>query len=636
MGRIAALVRKELEQHVAVLLGIALFLPACWALLLLGVFAAPTTVTYVEVHATMTRFFVVLTGLAIANRLVVAEYHGRTQLFLEALPIGRLEVFFVKLGLGLVMLETVALGSLGATLLVASLREPIDAPFVAILAARTSAFALFVWCFFFTMGLLGRLRFAIYLALLMLLLFIGTSTELELLRFGPIALVAEDFPLERTRLPTSALLETLTFSAAWIALALVLAVMREGSIAETLAKRMSQREKVTIGMIFFAALMAIGRLDPPNERPPFELPEAGVARSSSLPIEVTYGEGDTRADAEALIARLEPELAALRDALGWELLPTIRVALAERLDGSTFEPVELGEDDGVLVRANYVRGPEWDEDAFVSEIVGRAIDAHTGGRALWEPIEWPRDGIATWWPHRDDPTLPDVIVLRALWATRERGPDAARLHAWDRTLQREGERIGAALAGTGIQTIEETRGKDAVLALGRALFGEELPDDSRAVVSAWLSPTPEVLHDTTGLSEDELVQRWTGWLRAARARPPLAASIGGLPYGEATLSFERADDGALPTLVARVTLDRAPSPGTTVSLLHLGIGPFDDYVWPWEPQRDERAWPEGERTLEIRLPGRYGGAQRAWVSLDVEGTPLGIAARVAHARLEAP
>lgn len=643
MRRISSLVWKELAQHGAVLAALALFLAGCWALLMLLLLAAPATVTYVEVHATMMRFFVVLTGLALGNRLVVAEYQGRTQLFLEALPIGRLELLSVKLVLGLAMMELVALGSMLATLAVAATREPIDPAFVAILGARTAIYTLFLWSWFFAMGFVGRLRFPIYLAIALVLIYLSSATELELARFGPIALVAEDFPLERTELPIEALLVTLGLSAAWIVLAMVLASLREGSIAEALAKRMSMREMVTIGLVFFAALIGWGELSPPNERPPFRFPDAGVARSASLPIEVMYVRDEALPDAEALIARLEPELGALRDALGWEVLPTIRVALADRLDGATFEPVVVGEDDGVMLRANFRRGPEWDEDAFVSEVVARAIDDHTGGRALWEPIEWPRDGISTWWPHRDEATLPDAIVLRALWATRSRGPDAARLHAWDRTLQYEGERVGAALAGTGIQALEDARGASAVIALGRALFGDEVPDDSRAVVRAWLRPTPEVLHESTGLSEAELVSAWTAWLVEARTRRELAPAIGALPHGEASLAFEQDETLSVPALVARITLDRPPATGTTVSLLHLGIGPFDEYVWPWEPQREERAWPcapsgECERTIEIRLPGRYGTGQRAWVSLDVEGTPLGVGvgARVAHERLEAP
>lgn len=639
MRRVAAIVVKDLAQHGVVLVTVLGFLGLCWALITLTVLLQPATVTYLEAHATVTRFLVPLAGLALGNRLVVAEYQGRTQLFLEALPIGRLEVLAAKLLLGLVALETIALGSLAATLAVAGAREPIDALFVAILAARTSVLVLFLWSWFFAMGLLGRLRLAIYLAIGLVVAILASTTELELARFGPIALVADDFPLERTRWPTSALLVTLALSAGWLALAAVLASLREGSVAEALAKRMSLREQVTIGAFLVGALITWGELADPTARPPYRFPDDRVVRSRSLPIEIMYAPGeDARDDAEVLLARLERELGALREGLGWDRLPTIRVALAERLDGATFEPVEVGEDDGVLLRANYLREtPEWSEDAFVSEVVGRAIDDRTGGRALWEPIEWPRDGIAAWWPYRDRESLPDPIVLRALWATRERGPDAARLASWDRTLQREGERVGAGLAASGIQTLEDARGKDAVLALGRALYSDAPPDDFRAVVYGWTHPLPETLREATGLSERELIAAWTAWLRAQRARAELAPAIGALPYGEASVAFEPGEDGAQ-VLVGRAALGRAPSgsEGRTGSLLHLGIGPFDEYVWPHEPLREERAIGAGERTLEIRVAGRYGSGERVWASLDLEGTPLGVPARLAHARLEVP
>ncbi|AKF05417.1 ABC transporter permease [Sandaracinus amylolyticus] len=630
MKRIAALALKDLAEHAVALAMLVLFMGVAWALLSLIVLAQPATVTYLEVHASLMRFFLPVAGLALGNRLVVAEYHGRTQRFLESLPLGRADVILVKLALGVLVIEALALGSLGATLVLAITREAIDARFVAIIAARTATYALFGMCWFTAMGMLGRLRVPLYIAIGVAFALVANGTELEVSRFGPIALVADDFVLERTRWPVEPLLVTLALAAGWALLAIGLATVREGSVAETLAKRMSLREGVTLVIVVIAILIAWMRLSPPNQRPPYEWEDGGVLRAGDAPIEIMYGLEDARPDAEALMARLRRELPPLRDAMGWAQLPTVRVALSERLDGSTFERVTLGEDDGILVRANYRRGPEWDEDALLSELVGLVIDDATGGRALWEPIEWPRDGIAAWWPRRDEPELPETIELRALWATRERGPDASRLRAWDRTIQREGERVAGALAAVGIDVLEEQRGRDAVFALGRALYGHEPPDDFRAVVHGWLHPLSRTLREAAGIDERALIEAWYARLASLRASHRGAW----MPRVEARIDVETAD--GLPTIVARATLDRPPPPGATVSLAHFDDGPFDDFVWPWEPQREERAWPDGERSIEMRLPGRYGPGSRVWVALDLEGTPLGAPMRLAEARVEVP
>ena len=171
---------KELRQHAVTFLLLALFLGFTWSLLALGVILAPDTVTWLEVHAEFLRFFTVVSALALGNRLVVAEYHARTQIFLEALPLRRVEMLLVKLSLGLFVLGGAAFLSLGVTMALASFREPIDAVFASILCIRTLVFVLFLWFWFFAMGLLGRLRALVYVVTFLLLGIVMTTTELEL------------------------------------------------------------------------------------------------------------------------------------------------------------------------------------------------------------------------------------------------------------------------------------------------------------------------------------------------------------------------------------------------------------------------------------------------------------------------
>jgi len=101
-----ALVRKELGEHGWVLT-IAL---AFDALALTAVSAAAADVGRM---AAVVRFAAVagpLNALVVANRLFAREYGGRTQLFLEVLPISRARVFATKwlLGCGFIALTTLA------------------------------------------------------------------------------------------------------------------------------------------------------------------------------------------------------------------------------------------------------------------------------------------------------------------------------------------------------------------------------------------------------------------------------------------------------------------------------------------------------------------------------------------------
>lgn len=635
MKRLAALTLKDIAQHGWAIGALALFLPLAWGLVMLATLGQPATVTYFEAHLWFMRIFLPLAAIVIGNRLVVAEYHGRTQLYLEALPIGRFDVVFVKWVLGALVVCGFAMLSMIATATVASTREPLDPTFLALIGTRTAIFALGAWSYFFVMGFLGRARIPIYLATGVALGLIASQTELELARFGPFAMVAHDMVLERSRWPWPEIGVASGVIAGWLALAVILASLREGGLAEVLARPMSQREKVAIGIALVVIMVAAGKLDPPNQREPYDFPDDSVVRSATIPVEVFYAEEPLRAEAEALIARLDRELPPLRDALGLEALPPVHVMISERLEGGTIEPVTVGEDDGVAVRANFRRGPEWDEDAFVGEIVGRVLDDHTDGRAYFEPYGWLRDGFSEHWPHRDR-ALPRSIILRALFATRARGIDRDRLRRWDLWREREGWEATEALAATGIAALTEARGRDAVIALARDVFGERPPDDSRPTLGAWLRPMPARIRERVGIEEAELVAIWSAWTEAHRSSAP--RELAQLARAQASIEIVETESG-LRDLVARVrTLEPLPE-GSTVSLQHLPLGPFDRDVWPWEPIPEDRAWPPGAREIEIRVSGRYGRGGRAWAVIDVAlpasigvGAPL----RLAYARLEVP
>src|SRR5690606_35899066 len=155
-----ALLRKELSEHGAVL-GVTALLAALVLFALLVQAESELGGRFVG----LTRFsmlFGFLIPIVLANRLLVREYAGRTQLFLETLPLGRARAFATKWLLGCVLsmltavlawawtvetiVETEALG----------LRDAL-APLPAVLTFWFTA-----WCFASMAGMLGRYRYVVW------------------------------------------------------------------------------------------------------------------------------------------------------------------------------------------------------------------------------------------------------------------------------------------------------------------------------------------------------------------------------------------------------------------------------------------------------------------------------------------
>jgi hypothetical protein len=650
--RLGTLLGKELRHHAAVIGLVLLLLPLGWVFFLLAALGAPTTVSYTEVHVSFMRVLLVPLGFAVGNRLVVSELYGRTQLFLEALPIGRYEPFVVKWALGAAILVGAALASLAAAILVASVREPIDAGFVVSLLSRTTIFTLTLWSFLFTMGLLGKLRVPIYLVLGLALLVLAETTELELLRFGPFALIGPDLPLSRAGVPWSEALVSLAIAAAFGGAGLALLSVREGSVQEVLSKPMSSRELAMVGIASVGILVVWSGLQPAPQPSPYLMSGEHVVRARSVPLVVGHAGEDTRAAAEDLVARLEPSLVALQGAMGWSALPEARVVLRTSLDGRTFEVARLRAGDGALVRANFRPEARPDLEGLEAALVRALLDDRSNGRARFEPQAWVRAGFPLWWarcgPHRGAPSPCELSVERraiaqlALHAAGDggagRGVDRARIAAWDSLREEEGERVAESLAATGIATLARLAGTEAPARLARSLFSRWVDDDSRVVLTTLFSPIDARLHEAAGIDEVALFRSWREDLAADRAARPVSALLGrASPRPSARVEIEPRE-GSQRVITVDVEVPWADTEGVVVTVLTEALAPFDRVVEPWEPRRDDFVLGPGEHARRIELTGRVARGDRVLVLVDVEDAEGGIGAptRVAATRRDVP
>ena len=649
MRRLQALLGKELRQHALAGAGLGACLAAASLIMLMGAWMNDETVSLMVAHAGFL-FFVTLAALVLANRLVVTEYYGRTQLFVEALPLARWEMVAVKYVLGLALLLLAAALSLGVTALLAATREAIDARFLGIVGARTGSYVFFIWSFFFGMGLIGRFRVPIYLALLIVLFFVDDMTAFQVEHFGPLAVLDNHtLPFEREVMPVRAVLETLAWGAGWTILAFALALIYEGSVAEALARRMSQREKSLIAILFVAAMLAFFWADERRDKEPYAFELDEVARSETSPIEILYLLPELRDDAEALLGRLETDLESLSALLGWQTLPGVHVSYGPSLDAGLYDEADLWENEGILVRVNFRSGDGWDPRDFSAHVVGLVLDEVTRGRAGFEPKAWLRDAFALWWSVRgpeSDAALasPDLElacrsgfapVLRALWATREEPLDEEQVVAWRRTRERLGEDLAEAVAVTGLLVLEQRQGRDAVESLAREVFGRQPPRDARELLYEWRNPMPTVFRRATGIDWLDLVASWSAELQRLRDEASCRAALAEIPEPEVELRVEPAE-GTARDVVYSFRFASPPPPGTLVTMLHDRLSAFDYEIERRDLRRVEKLWPAGETEASWRLPGLYSQGSRAFLALEIESTTLRCPIRLYAERWEIP
>ena len=161
-----ALVRKEVREHWLVL-SLVLVLDAITLLGMLireadkgGRFSG--LVQFLQVLG-------VVSALVVANRVFVREYAGRTQLFLEVLPIGRARVWATKWLLGWSYLAALTLAAWVAAWMRALRTEVISTHDALLVLLSVGSFMLVVWGFASMAGMLGRHRYTAWIALLCLI-----------------------------------------------------------------------------------------------------------------------------------------------------------------------------------------------------------------------------------------------------------------------------------------------------------------------------------------------------------------------------------------------------------------------------------------------------------------------------------
>lgn len=615
----ATLVRKELRQHWAALLVLALLTLAGYGLILAAFSMADQTGSVFESLRVFVMILVVLAGLVLCHRLVVVEYAARTQLFLEALPVARWRMVAVKYGLGLLVIGGIVAFGLGLACVLGASREALTVRFVAILAARALSAAICAYHFFFLMGFLGRYRLAFYVAAVLAVVAVSELTDLRLDQFGPFALLDEKFAYESRRVPWAALRETWILAGVFLILAFLLALSREGSVAALLAEKMSHREKIFVAASLIGLVFVITVLSERTRRAPFTLHDAVTEERPGVTAKVASEFGLAPGAAGELARAVAEDLAAMREYLGIPGLPPVFVTRRRDLDVHRYERGELEQASGVHVQANF-GAPEFRRDRFLAWLRREVLIVHTDERVKLEPKQWVLDGFVLQDPaglvaggstNRDR-----RLLLGALYGT-ETGFTPRDVREWQRFRERVGADIAAAVAWSGLDTLARQAGPERARRFVKSVLGAEVPQDVRALWHERAAPLERLLAEEAGVTWDAFWARWQEDL--TRARRELAGELAALPRLRGEVRFNVLSKDSREAAY-RVRIEPAPPPGTRYSLLHHELPVFDEEVAPQLLRREHQ--PYATRSAGT-LPGGFSRGGRLYWTFALDVPALG-------------
>jgi hypothetical protein len=570
-----------------------------------------------------------IAGLILGHRIVVLEYHGRTQRFLEALPIQRHHMVLAKYLFGLTVLFGLCLTAFAVS---AGFSGEATGRFLGLLALRYFAHSAALWSTLFAMGLLGRFRLAAYVALATALYLLDGVTPFELSRFGPVTLVDPMLLVyERTDFPARALLESAGVALGFLAVALGLALVREGTTAEVLARRASQREKSALALFVIASLVIASVVEAKKPKTPFAFSSSTVVRGARSDTSIMYGLSELAPHAHKLAAELDTLVTRLEQELGIDDYPPIRVAHSSVTAAREIRNKFLPDADGIFL--------EFDlgERAFLVPLLYEAAHAGliwtTDGQAAFEPQHWLLDGYSTFVAAEQVPEVRERLWLAALVATRHAEIDAERLLAWEQILERLGEQLANALAFALVDELVTRHGRDTLRRLARTLLAQH----SATALGAWLERRREPplvgLERIVGRPWQEVVEQWLAALERRRGEPAWAARLSELTSPRAQLELN--EDGAALSIDYELAGPASAEP-RECALRHQALAPYDLSTGESSLEREEIEWAARVPRVSGRLRGRYGSGQRVLVALECWVPRLGANERLLSRRLTLP
>jgi hypothetical protein len=612
-----ALLRKELREHRWVLLAMLLVLAICQVATLMG---AGMMGSPMAAYQKLVAFIAPLMALLLTNRLVVREYMGRTQLYLETLPVNRAQVIALKWLLGAALLLLAMAACFGVTLLAARGQVLLTPHYLALVAIRSASFIFLSYALVFAIGLTGRYRYVIWGVLIGCVIMADAAGQVATAQWPPFYLVQESMVYERLQLPLRAVLITCGAAVALVAATFALALSAQGSLVVALSRRMTPREKsgVTIGILVLVMTFSVIELRKP--KPAFKLQDA--VHSEAGPA-VAVGIANDPSEALKLANLLSSDLARLQSFLALPQAPSLAALPDDALDGDAFQRAALPNADGVVVRAAFTNS-QFDREGFRAYALASSMLWYSRGRSAMEERRWLLDGAAQWLVARDLPQQQEKLALRAAFAARvlqARQRDAgSAVRQWLTVREELGTCLSDALAWRMVSSLAQQMGEQRFQALSRTVLAVRPPDDALA---ALFEPSFARL-----LAQAE-----------APDQAMLAQQFGRLFSAEQTRLANTLDQIAMP----QVSFTARPMEGSTYEV-HYQVGQADGesplfsvrYVTlgPWDSEIKDEVLTRVDTTRAGVLPASFTRGMRLFTAIERREALLNCSVRLAALRWE--
>ena len=566
-----------------------------------------------------------LSILTLANRLVVREYTGRTQLFLETLPVSRAQVVAVKWLTGAVLLAIPMAAGFAVTLQVASAQVGLTSRFIQLIAVRGGTFLLFGYSLAFFIALTGRYRYVLWGAHNLGAFAVNTYTQFPFEQWSPIALVSKSMVFERLELPVADLMTTWLVTTLLIVATFILSLASEGSLVLALSQRMSPRERVVVTVAMISLVSLLGQLDARKPKPAFTLHNATTSGAGASQVAIARADKVTDPTARLLAGKMSSDLQELQSYLSLSVLPGVFVLPDASIDSDVFSRAALPSSDGVVLRAA-ISAEHFDQEEFRAYAVEQVLEWYTHDRAQQENRRWLLDGFTQWWIARACSTRQDQLTQRAALAARMLHFESTRLDAqlrdWLMVREQLGDCLSDALAWRAVALLVEELGPDRFRRLTTMLFGKHLPDDARAP-----------------FRESSFNNAW----RHADA-PALPTFAEGL---RAALQADQAGAAALPNAIVQepVVFEAVTMRGRALEV-HYRLGAINAtnppfavryaVIGPWQPEIDRESLARVDATRSGVLPQSFQRGAMLFTAIELRDTHLACTLRLGARRWELP
>lgn len=612
-----ALLGKELREHRWVLLFLLLMFAAVQVLTMMG---AATMGSPMVAYQKLVVGIAPLMALILVNRLVVREYMGRTQLFLETLPVHRAQVIALKWLLGAALLSLVMAACLGAIVLAARGQVLLTPRFIALVTIRSASFLFFSYALAFAIGLTGRYRYIVWGVLIGCLIMADSAGQIAAAQWPPFYLVQESMVYQRQELPLRAVLITCAIAAALVAATFALALSAQGSLVVALSRRMTPREKsgVTIGIL--GLLMAFSVIELRKPKPAFALRNA--VRSETGPA-VAVGSAGSPAAAQALANLLSSDLARMQSFLALARAPALAALPDDTLDGDAFQRAALPNADGVVVRAAFTNS-QFDREGFRAYALASWMQWYGHGHSAREERRWLLDGTAQWLVARESPQQQQVLALRAAFAARllqARQRDAgSAVRQWLTVREELGPCLSDALAWRMVSSLAQQMGAQRFQALGRTALAVRLPDDARA--SLFEPGFAQLLAQAGAPDQSMLARQFERLFSAEQVR--LASTLDQIAIPQVSFSARRMEGRSYEV---HYQVGKADGQAAPFSVRYVTLG-------PWDAQIPAEVLSRVDTTQAGVLPSSFARGTRLFTAVERREALLDCSVRLAAQRWE--